>query len=124
MVSGAVHGVLLFLVKISILLLYLRLFHASKKMKISIYLTAFFVLAHSVAGTAYGIARSLDVIKAFDNPTSQPGKTRDWLFTFWGVCNIVTDFLVLMLPIPTVWGLHLGTRQNILLLGIFMTGTL
>lgn len=124
MASGALHGVLLFLVKISILLLYLRVFQSSKKMKIAIYVTAFFVFAYSVAGTTYGIVRSYGVIKAWDKPTSQPKPSRDWLLTFWGVCNTVTDFLVLLLPIPTVWGLHLGTRQKIALLGIFMTGAL
>ncbi|KAI9791870.1 MAG: hypothetical protein M1816_003415 [Peltula sp. TS41687] len=122
--GSTTHAILIFLVKLSILLLYLRLFQASKRMKITIYITGAFVLLCSIAGIAYGIIRSIPVFKSTDRGTfSKPNQSRDWFLTTWGILNIITDFLILVLPAPTVWGLNLSKRQRIALLGIFLTGT-
>lgn len=40
----------------------------------------------------------------------------------FGVCNIVTDFIMLGLPLPLVWTLQMPLRQKILLSLTFMGG--
>lgn len=40
------------------------------------------------------------------------------------VLNIITDFLILILPMRPVWQLQLATKQKLMILGIFATGSL
>jgi hypothetical protein len=40
----------------------------------------------------------------------------------YGYSNIVYDFILVVLPLPTIWGLHLPIRQKIAVSGIFMAG--
>jgi hypothetical protein len=41
-----------------------------------------------------------------------------------GILNAVTDIYVLVLPIPTLWGLHLKTSRKIRVMAIFSLGIL
>ena len=41
-----------------------------------------------------------------------------------GVINLVTDFMVLCLPIPMVWSLRTNRTQKIAMTGIFLLGFL
>ena len=41
-----------------------------------------------------------------------------------GILNVVTDFLVLLVPVPMLWALHVSSRQKFVLGGIFATGSL
>jgi hypothetical protein len=40
------------------------------------------------------------------------------------ILNIVTDFVIMVLPLPTIWSLQLPKRQKWALSGVFMLGTL
>ena len=41
-----------------------------------------------------------------------------------GYINIVTDFLILLLPIPMVWSLQLSRNLRLAIIAIFATGIL
>lgn len=41
-----------------------------------------------------------------------------------GVLNVVSDFAILMLPMPCLWSLHMPMRKKILMTGVFATGFL
>ena len=41
-----------------------------------------------------------------------------------GAINIFSDFLVLAVPIPTIWKLQMRTAQKILVTSVFMLGGL
>jgi hypothetical protein len=41
-----------------------------------------------------------------------------------GILNAATDIYVLVLPIPTLWGLHLKTSRKIRVMAIFSLGIL
>lgn len=45
-------------------------------------------------------------------------------FRWNGICNLLLDFLVLVLPIPMVWRLKIASRQKLELSGIFLLGLL
>ena len=38
--------------------------------------------------------------------------------------NIVIDFVIIVLPLPTIWSLQLPRRQKLALSGVFMLGML
>ncbi|KAL8795742.1 MAG: hypothetical protein Q9195_001793 [Heterodermia aff. obscurata] len=40
------------------------------------------------------------------------------------IMNVITDFVILLLPMPILWGLHLDRNKKLQLIGIFMTGSL
>lgn len=40
------------------------------------------------------------------------------------VPNIVTDLIMLLLPMPVIWRLKLPTKQKIALTGVFLLGSL
>ncbi|KAI9833366.1 MAG: hypothetical protein M1826_007464 [Phylliscum demangeonii] len=114
---------LVLLIKLSILLLYQRLFSSSKKMMIAIYLTAFFVFGYNIAGFFTTVFRCTPRAKAWDlRITTGACHNHDWLLIFFGVLNVITDFAVLILPLPIVWSLHLPRRQKLALMALFMTG--
>ena len=41
-----------------------------------------------------------------------------------GALNTITDILILVVPIPSVWGLQLGKRRRMALMAIFAVGLL
>ena len=43
---------------------------------------------------------------------------------FHAVFNVVSDFLILLLPLPSVWKLQLPCKKKILITSIFATGIL
>ena len=48
-----------------------------------------------------------------------------WLFFVVGsVPNVATDFAILILPMPAVWALNMGTAQKISVIGILLLGSL
>ena len=41
-----------------------------------------------------------------------------------GFCNIITDFGLLLLPIPMIWGLQMTTKKRLGIGAVFATGAL
>ena len=46
------------------------------------------------------------------------------LYQASGVFNVLSDFAILILPLPTVWNLQMSLRRRLLLMGVFATGLL
>ena len=42
--------------------------------------------------------------------------------TVFAVCNVLTDFIILILPMPLLWGLQQPLERKIKIMGIFMLG--
>lgn len=45
-------------------------------------------------------------------------------FRWNGICNLVLDVLILLLPLPMVWRLNISVRQRLELSGVFLLGIL
>ncbi len=41
-----------------------------------------------------------------------------------GVFNVLSDFAILVLPMPTLWNLQMSLRRKLLIMGVFATGFL
>ena len=41
-----------------------------------------------------------------------------------GVFNVLSDFAILIVPMPTVWNLQMPMRKKLLVMGVFATGFL
>ena len=116
-----VYGPIIFLVKLSLLLLYYRLFSCNKTMRFLIYF--------GIAFQALFYIASIGFYSAAEATCTQSSKAqaafylREWVFTVVsGIVNVITDFYVLILPIAMVWSLQLTTRRKIGVIAIFSTG--
>ena len=108
--------------KVSLLLFYMRIFHhIAWFKKISLALIAF-LLVYLIATTLTSVVQCTPVALAWD-PTVD-GKCIDLgkFFIFNGVVAVLTDLLVLILPLPLVWGLQLPFNQKMALIPVFGIG--
>ena len=120
------YGPLIFITKLSILLLYLRVFAPSKKgwTYIIIHLLLWFNAAFYLADTIVEIAACIPRERIW-NP-DVPGRcvNIDVLILATAIINSISDVSLLLLPIFAVWRLHLRTSQKLGISAIFMAGLL
>lgn len=118
-----IYGPVIFLVKLSLLLLYYRLFGSNKTMRYLIYTGIAFQALFYLAGV--GFFSKAESVCGTSASAQAKFYTREWTFTIVsGVINVLTDFYVLILPVAMVWSLQLTSRQKIGIISIFLTGLL
>lgn len=121
--SIVVYNVAVCLTKISILLQYKRLFANTIVQRIT--LTALCFLAAWAVALAFLLTLICQPVAAFWD-SSIPGHCLN-ITTVWYVMagvNLVTDFLILILPMPVISSLQLPSRQKYMLMGVFCLGFL
>lgn len=113
-------------VKWSILLLYIRLFPSSARtFRICTYALMAFVFAYSFAGFWIILFACKPMAKIWD--LSIKGGScvnRNGLSIAGSSLNILTDILMIILPIPMIWGLQLPIGQRISVIAMFCIGGL
>ncbi|KAL4925822.1 uncharacterized protein BDV17DRAFT_294091 [Aspergillus undulatus] len=112
---------------LAILDVYLRSFFVHKPSCMICYATAILLLANWIANTAVGFAVCRPLSALWSAPAGNIAVHRcidinDW-FQYGRVVNIVTDVVMLVLPIPHVLGLPLKTRMKLGVLATFFFGS-
>ncbi|KAF2817692.1 uncharacterized protein BDZ99DRAFT_513920 [Mytilinidion resinicola] len=131
------YGIGLGCVKTSLMVLYLRIFGTTKKFRITIYVAMVIVWgwAFSIVIEAFLLCRpcelgpdrhtgsSMGAIASNWDPTI-PGKcgNRNAAFVAAGALNMLTDIMVLLLPVPHIWSLQLQVGRKVGLLATFGLG--
>ena len=112
--------------KLSLLLLYNRIFCANVKLRYCIYVNMGFIFLFYC-----GIFIGLAILSVPRPEQSQLGAMFSGntdkatpLGTAQGAVGVGTDFLVFCLPLSVIWKLQLPLRKKIGVLAIFMTGLL
>ncbi len=103
-------------VKLSILLLYSRIFTVAYRFRVMTWITAAIVVAYSVAGLVGTLALCKPAVGTCGNITT--------MAVVSSALNILTDVLIFCLPLQQVYRLQVTTRQRIGLALIFATGFL
>ena len=111
--------------KASLLLLYYRLFSPSRRFRFAVRIGAVIVFCQWVSLTCAAIFQCRP-LAAFWNHAIRDAKCINLpRFTIvGGVLNLLTDVLILCLPIPMVWGLNTTKTQKVTLTCIFLLGIL
>lgn len=111
--------------KISVLLLYLRVFGTSMKMTRAVYATVAFICVYTIIFVFLTIFRCSPVAKSWD-VTITGGKCLNpaGLTISGGASNALADLIVLLLPLPLTLKLQVTTRQKIAVVALFFTGGL
>ncbi|KAI1477934.1 hypothetical protein K445DRAFT_307757 [Daldinia sp. EC12] len=110
-------------IKFSILSFYGAIF-SSKRFQISLWIVGAFVAAWSISSTVVSIFQCTPIEFAWD--TSIPGGfciNYGVLVLVAGVINVITDFVILALPIPMILRLQVTKQKRFQLVFIFATGS-
>jgi len=110
--------------KISILLLYYRLFGVVQKFRWALWGTSFVVLGYWIACTILAFLGCDPFARNWNKKISGTCVNLVKFFIWNGISNLLIDFLILLLPIPIVWRLSAPTRQKLELSSIFLFGLL
>jgi hypothetical protein len=126
-IASILYGVVVALIKLSILLQYLRIFVPNRNANMPLF------VAIQIVIWIIGVFYFLDVVielnqcnprKRIWNPLMTTGHCINInpLYLATGVFNVVSDFAVLILPMVPIWKLQLPWRRRILMIAIFATG--
>ena len=116
-----------FFAKVSLLLLYLRLFgKTNRTFRIKIYITIAFCACLywvNVPLGAYFCAPKPG--QEWDSPEVFALCSRSLPYAIvQGVLNVVVDFWLLWLPLPVIWNLNMALKKRLGVIALFMTGCL
>ncbi|GAW17543.1 hypothetical protein ANO14919_070010 [Xylariales sp. No.14919] len=109
------------LIKLSILTLYLRLFNVNRRFKRSCHVMMVFVLAWGVAVVSTTLFQCTPVRAAWDKtiPGLKCFNLRAFLIGS-NVPNILADAVIIILPMPLLWGLKLSLLRKLGLIALFL----
>ncbi|KAL1857598.1 hypothetical protein Daus18300_010238 [Diaporthe australafricana] len=120
----ALYGITLMFVKLAVLRFYNRIFAPSAWVTWSVRVTSVAVVLWmvSVVLETFFLCQPL----AFNWDTTIDGACgdRNAVYVIAGVTNMVTDFMVLLLPVPCIWKLQMPIGQKVGLLLVFCMGIL
>ncbi|KAF3761233.1 hypothetical protein M406DRAFT_221390, partial [Cryphonectria parasitica EP155] len=120
----ALYGITIMLIKFGVLSFYGRMFALTSWFKLSLRITAatVFLWMASIVLETFLLCRPL----AYNWDTSIEGVCgdRNAAYVIAGVMNMITDFMVLLLPVPAIWQLKMPTGQKVGLVGVFSMGVL
>ncbi|KAL8685241.1 MAG: hypothetical protein Q9218_007885 [Villophora microphyllina] len=120
--SIVLYMVSLALTKISILLLYRRVF-PKRGFHALLWAVGAFISAFTVANVLLVIFSCRPIRGAWSPFIKAKCINSDAAILAVAVMSIVTDFIILALPQPLVWKLHLPKVQRLQLTGVFLIGT-
>ena len=112
-------------IKASLLLLYYRYFGISRPFRIVLYVSAGVTVCWYLGVVVATIFQCVPVAAFWDRSIKNAKCMNLSDFsTSTGATNLLTDVMILCLPMPMVWTLHTNKTQKITLTGIFLLGFL
>ena len=110
-------------VKISVLLLYRRIF-PQKRFRILLYWYGAFVLVYTTLFVLLDMFHCRPVYRAWSTMDKSSCLDMDTTWVVGGSLNAITDIAALCLPMPLLWQLHLTKEKRLQLMGVFLLGGL
>ena len=122
-VGACMYNLSIFTVKISFLYFYRRLF-PHRSFKIALLANGAFITTSTIAFLFLDILQCVPPAAQWNS--SIEGKCINFTAVVLaaGVINVVTDFVILILPVPVLWNLKVSTGRKIMIMGTFMLGGL
>lgn len=109
--TGLIYGPIIFFVKLSILLLYFRIFSVNGTMRYMIYVGIAFQTVFYIA--YFAVYVGVEVLCVSVEAVTRSYRYNNWKFVILqGAVNVATDFYVLCIPIAMVMRLQLTTLEK------------
>ncbi|KAI5272529.1 hypothetical protein E4T47_04206 [Aureobasidium subglaciale] len=122
-VCAVMYSITMLFSKLSILLLYRRLFPISNFAK-RWWAVVAFTVAYSVGGVFASLFQCRPMESAWSLTTSPDYCiSTEKFYTANAALNVVSDIMILILPVPIVWGLNTDIRKKVILTGLFSMGS-
>lgn len=110
-------------IKLSILLLYGRLFPLLQLRRI-LWSVGVFVISCWLTITLLTIFQCRPIRAAWDLSVKGHCLRLNVAYIVLGTCNTITDMIALCLPMPLIWRLHTNKSRKVQLIGVFSLGAL
>ncbi|KAI1357462.1 hypothetical protein F5Y08DRAFT_160360 [Xylaria arbuscula] len=112
-------------VKLSILYMYYRIFHAKTALRYQLFVTAGLVIGWWIGTTVAQIVNCIPISKYWTSNILDPRYcfNLNTFFVVGGSIEVFLDFLILTLPIRAVLALQLSWRRKAVISGIFLLGS-
>lgn len=110
------------IIKISILLLYLRLFLSQEKLRYCIYAALFIIAGFLISTEVSLIFLCLPPVEVVPRVQARACISLGKHALTQVIFNFLSDIIIIALPVPAVWALHLPRRQRLAVIGIFAVG--
>ncbi|KAF2676841.1 hypothetical protein K458DRAFT_320974 [Lentithecium fluviatile CBS 122367] len=114
----------IFFTKLSILLLYRRIF-PSKTFNRILWGVGTFILAYTITSSTVNLLQCIPIAANWDPKLAATARCVDFgsELIALSTINAVTDLILLVLPMPKLWGLHVSFNKKIQLMAMFALGT-
>ncbi|ERF73312.1 hypothetical protein EPUS_03145 [Endocarpon pusillum Z07020] len=109
---------------VSILLLYFRIFGRLRYLRLLAYILGIFSICWAIMVVLVCAFQCRPLALIWDKTVDGTCINAPLFFILGSAPNVITDFMVLALPMPAVWRLQTTTMQKISLTGIFLLGSL
>lgn len=104
-------------------MLYLRIF-ISKIFRLACYINLGIVVAFTIGSTMATVLQCVPIAASWDKNIDATCTDKAVFWYAFAVINILTDAIILFLPVREILRLHLDRRERIGLLALFSLGTL
>ncbi|KAL8827422.1 MAG: hypothetical protein Q9170_007027 [Blastenia crenularia] len=121
--ESLVYDLGIYLTKLSILILLYRVFGVNRHFAWAVYAVTALWTMYTIANTLVIIFECSPVHKAWHPLIEGHCASLIDIAVAGGYLNIITDFFILLLPVPMVWSLHLAKKIKLGLIAIFATAT-
>jgi phage-related holin len=109
--------------KLSICFLYMRLF-VTRRFRIACGIVIGVLIAWSIGAVVATVCQCIPIAASWDKSVEANCIDKPRFWVAYAVVNILTDVLVLGLPIPPVLRLQLSSRDKLLVCATFLMGAL
>ncbi|KAI9656617.1 MAG: hypothetical protein M1821_004824 [Bathelium mastoideum] len=109
-------------VKLSVVLFYFRVFRQIGLYRYAFWTAAFLVVAWCIGNNFLSIFVCFPVQSYWTGTPHRYCITNGDGFLEATISNVIIDFIILLLPMPICWRLHLTTKRKIALVGAFICG--
>ncbi|KAJ3498114.1 hypothetical protein NLG97_g1375 [Lecanicillium saksenae] len=121
-IAQAPYKVTICLNKVATILLYLRIF-SSPRFRVAAFTIMGVVIAAGIGSIFATIFQCVPVAGAWNHSIKAQCIDSGQFWVAYAVMNVLTDFMVLVLPMPMVRGLKFGKRDKVMLYGLFLLGS-
>ncbi|KAF2448669.1 hypothetical protein P171DRAFT_470362 [Karstenula rhodostoma CBS 690.94] len=124
-VANLLYTISVMFMKLSIVALYWRLFGLTRKARIPLLLIGGVIVAWGITIFLIVIFNCDPIAGSWDLSLATTAKCLDKKSFYVGgsVPNVITDLVLVVMPLPYVWRLHASVAQRVVLGGIFALGT-
>lgn len=115
--SESLYGLSMAFLKLSVLAFYKSIFGSSRRFEICLWIMAVFVAAWGLTAFLGGVAQCIPIARAYDPSIDGYCINFGQLSLVITICNVITDLMIIVLPIPLVLRLQVSNhRRNVIIL--------